>query len=278
MTKTILKWAGNKSRVMKNIIEYFPEDFGDYVEPFAGACGSFINSNVCNSSHNVYLNDANSELINLFKLFQQDRKKIEKLANSWGKKKQDYLRIREWDKLDDWNKKDKWEKAARTVYLNKLCFNGLFRVNNKTGHFNVPYAAERKSDIIIKEEADAFYEAIKNVNFYSEDYKDFITHRKFKENSLFYFDPPYVDIKNPDKGFEGYLCNFNLSEQIELINLAENLCSQGHTVVISNSFCRTTQLLYRHHSTYKINVNRSIAAKKESRGKVEEIVVVLSNN
>lgn len=277
MTKTILKWAGNKSKVMKDIIGHFPEDFGDYVEPFAGACGSFINSKVCSNSHNVYLNDANNELINLFELFQQDREKIIKLANSWGKKKQDYLRIREWDKLDDWSKKDKWEKAARTVYLNKLCFNGLFRVNNKSGHFNVPYAAERKSDIIVKEEADSFYDAIKNVDFSSDDYKSFINNRKFKENSLFYFDPPYVDIKNPDKGFEGYLCNFSLSEQIELINLAEHLYSEGHTVVISNSFCRTTQLLYRHHKTYKINVNRSIAAKKESRGKVEEIVVLLSH-
>lgn len=276
MTKTILKWAGNKSKVMKDIISHFPEDFGDYVEPFAGACGSFINSKVCSESHDVYLNDANSELVNLFKLIQEDRNKIMEIANGWDKDKKSYLEIRSWDKLDSWQNRDKWEKAARTIYLNKLCFNGLFRVNTKTGHFNVPYAAERKSDIVIKKEIDEFYESIKNVEFTSEDYKDFLTNRNFKENSLFYLDPPYIDIKNPDKGFEGYLCNFNLSEQIELINISELLNKKGHTVIISNSLCRTSQLLYRHHKTYEIEVNRSISSKKESRGKVKELVVVLS--
>lgn len=276
MTKTMLKWAGNKSKVMKDIIDHFPDDFGDYVEPFAGACGSFINSKVCSDSHDVYLNDANGELIDLFKLVQMNRSKVMELANSWSKDKKSYLEIREWDRLDCWSNRDKWEKAARTVYLNKLCFNGLFRVNKKTGYFNVPYASERKSDIVIEKESDEFYEAIKKVEFSSKDYKDFLTNHNFKENSLFYLDPPYVDIKNPNKGFEGYLCDFNLSEQIELINIAEVLNKEGHTVIISNSSCRTTQLLYRHHKTYEIEVNRNISANKESRGKVKELVVVLN--
>ena len=274
MTKTILKWAGNKSKVMKSIIPFFPENFTDYVEPFAGSLGSFLHSGVSTSRHDVYLNDLNSEIIDLFLLMRTHFKEIVDIANSYPRDKESFYKIRNWDREDAWKTKDKISKAARTIYLNKLCFNGLYRINPSKGYFNTPYGSERKSDLIKIEEARLFVNATKDINFFSEDCSDFVN-RTFKRNSLFYFDPPYVNVKNPKKDFGGYLGGFGWGEQINLRNLCLELFDKGHNVIISNSMCAETKELYEHFEQHEIKAPRSISRKADGRKPVSEILCTL---
>ena len=276
MSRTILKWAGNKSKVMPNIIPYFPSEFGAYVEPFAGALGSFLNSGVDVKEHPTYLNDLNEEVITLYELFRKDWSRVMHIANGLGRDSKSFYEIRAWDREASWPTRDKWEKAARTVYLNKQAFNGLYRTNKNTGFFNTPYCKKaKKGDLVNEQVALSFVEAIENVQFYNESFETFLE-KDFGENVLFYFDPPYVNLKNPNSHFEGYQCKFGLAEQIELEEWMEILSSKGHTVVTSNSHCPTTTSLYRRYQTHTIQVRRSIASKASSRGMVDEIIAIAS--
>ena len=275
MNKTILKWAGNKSRVMASIQEYFPDaaDIECYCEPFAGALGSYINSSFTNHKH-VYLNDLNKEVINLYEVTRTDPGSLMELANSYQKDKVTYYEIREWDRNPNWSGATKLKRAARTVYLNKLCFNGLYRVNKNTGYFNVPYASERKSPVIPIDVLTQFNEKIKNVNFSSDDYEKVCLDVLDKNlgKTLFYFDPPYVDIKDPTKDFQGYMSNFTFKDQERLVDLAKLIKAKGHFVYLSNSYCDATLELYKDFTVEEIEVRRNISAKASSRGIVKEIV------
>ena len=274
MSKTILKWAGNKSKVMPLITPHFPKTFGAYVEPFAGALGSYLNSGVDPLEHDVHLCDLNSEIMNLYELFRQDWHKVMTIANELGRDSKSYYEIRAWDREDSWPSIDMWQKAARTVYLNKQAFNGLYRTNKNTGYFNTPYCKKaKKGDLVNEQVAIEFVKAIENVSIYNESFEDFLQ-RDFGDNALYYFDPPYVDLKNPNVHFEGYQCKFGLAEQIELEEWMENLSKKGHTVITSNSMCPTTKRLYRNYETHTIQVRRSIGAKASSRGMVDEIIAI----
>jgi len=277
MAKTILKWAGNKTKVMSNIVSHFPESFDTYVEPFAGALGAYLNADIDITNTRVILNDLNKELINLYELFRKDCDKVLSILSSFKRDEKSYLEIRSWDKAESWNQRCQWEKAARTIYLNKQGFNGLYRINKKSGAFNVPYNKNpRKGPYVTNEDAEKFINAIENVEFFSEDFETFMS-RDFGQNCLYYLDPPYVDIKDPNKSFEGYLCSFGLSEQIILLEKSEEVAKQGNTVIISNSYCKTTESLYRQHEIHEILVNRTISANASSRGKVSEVVVKINN-
>lgn len=272
--KTILKWAGNKTKVMPAIVNYFPENYTDYIEPFAGALGSFLNSGVNTDEHDVYLNDLNSEVIDLFLLMRTNCDEIVEKANTLPRDKESFYKIRGWDRLDNWQDRDKIEKAARTVYLNKLCFNGLYRINPKKGYFNTPYGSHRKSELIQLQNARNFVEVTKEVNFSSDDCFDF-SRRKYKPNSLFYFDPPYVNPKEPMKEFGGYLGGFGWEEQLKLRDLCLELYGLGHNVIISNAMCKETQDLYSKFNHHSVSAPRSISRNADGRQSVIEILATL---
>jgi DNA adenine methylase len=263
MTKTILKWAGNKSKVMEKISTHFPVHYSRYLEPFAGSLGSFLHSNV---TRPALLNDLNKEIINLFE------SKVANIANAYIKSKEEYYRIRNLDKEDNWLLQDRFVRAARTVYVNKMCFNGLYRIN-KSGYNNVPYGSGRKGEVLPIKEAKNFSDAIKNCVFSTLDYKTFLNDSK--PNDLIYLDPPYVDLKDPEKEFGGYVGGFGWSEQKELVNKCKELKSKGCFVVVSNSYCDATLSLYEDFQINIIEAPRYISRKSENRKPVKEIVAVL---
>ena len=274
MAKTILKWAGNKTKVMPSIIKYFPHNYSDYVEPFAGALGSFLNSGVSIKEHDVYLNDLNKEIIDLFVLMRSNCQDIVDKANTLPRDKESYYEIRNWDRLDSWENRNKIDKSARTIYLNKLCFNGLYRINPKKGYFNTPYGSHRKSDLVSVKDANGFVDATKHVRFSSEDCFDF-ARKDYKPNSLFYFDPPYVNTKDPKKEFGGYLGGFGWQEQLKLRDLCVELYEKGHNVIVSNAMCKETQDLYNTFHKQTVKAPRSISRKADGRKPVYEILGLL---
>jgi DNA adenine methylase len=271
MTKTILKWAGNKSKVMKKITPFFPSSYERYLEPFAGSLGAFLHSGV---EGEVLLNDLNEEVFNLFECIREDYKKVCTMANKIDKSKENYYKVRNLDRDKEWlANSDKFEKAARTVYLNKTCFNGLYRINKK-GQSNVPYGTERKGEVLPEKEAKAFAEKIKNVSFSTLDYKKFL--EQAKPGDLIYMDPPYVDVKEPKKEFNGYVGGFGWTQQIELIEECKRLRDLGCTVVVSNSHCKETLELYEDFDIKIIEAPRYISCKKDGRKPVLEIVAILT--
>lgn len=265
-TKTILKWAGNKSKVMSQITPFFPKEYNNYFEPFAGALGAFLHSDV---TGNAYLNDLNSELINLFECVRDDYLKVCNLANSIEKSKENYYEVRNLDRNPSWIETNRFEKAARTVFLNKTCFNGLYRVN-KSGFSNVPYGTPRKGLVLPEAEAEAFSRAISNVTFSNLDYNVFL--QNVNAGDLVYMDPPYIDIKNPYAKFNGYVGQFGWEQQEQLISTAKNLAEKGAFVVISNSFCDASLELYKDFNIQTITAPRYISCKKNGRKPVLEIV------
>ncbi len=273
MSKTILKWAGNKSKVMPAIIPHFPSKFNAYVEPFAGALGSYLNSGIDITKHSIHLNDTNAEIINLYECIRIDSQRVLNIANALKRDETSFYSIRSWDKQPNWRQTyDKWHQAARTLYLNKQAYNGLYRVN-KSGEFNTPYCQKEKvGDLIDNNTLTDFLTMIQHVNFYNEDFDKFLM-RDFGPNTLYYLDPPYVDIKNPTKPFDGYQCSFGLNEQQLIVQHMTRLSGNGHNVVVSNSYCPTTVQLYQGFKQHIIQAPRNISAKVSSRGMIDEILV-----
>lgn len=269
MTKTILKWAGNKSKVMSKISKHFPKEYDRYLEPFAGSLGSFLHSGV---KKPALLNDLNKEIINLFECVREDHKKVSKLANSYPKTKEDYYIIRNYDRQADWLLEDKFKRAARTVYVNKMCFNGLYRIN-KSGFNNVPYGSGRKGEVLPLKEAKNFADAVKNCEFFTLDYDLFLD--KSVKGDLIYLDPPYVDLKDPKKEFNGYVGAFGWTQQKQLIEKCKKLHQNGCHVVVSNSYCDATLELYKDFEINVIEAPRYISRKGSGRKPVKEIVAVL---
>lgn len=270
--KTVLKWAGNKSRLMPQISTHFPHEFKAYVEPFAGAMGSFLNFDNLSDDTPVYLNDLNAELIELFETLKTHPELVVNVANSWARDSKTFYKIRAWDRDNILPTKSSIERAARTIYINKLCFNGLYRVNKK-GYFNAPYGAERTTDLITVAGANAVADKLANATLTSFDYKRLLL--SIPSGSLVYIDPPYISKKDPNIPYSGYFGNFTLSDQSELRDIAYELYENGHSVFVSNSWCDTSLELYDDFEIREIHSSTSIAARGSGRGKTKEMLAFL---
>jgi len=260
MPKPILKWAGNKIKISPILKENIKFDFENYCEPFCGALGSFLGFDFDKPS---FLNDSNKELILLYETLKKDKESVLKVLRHFKSDKESFLAIRQNEGISD------VEKSARFIYLNKNCFNGLYRVNSKN-KFNVPWGGKEREPPYLDE--NNFYEfvgKIKNVTFSSLHYLDFLA--ETKENSFIYCDPPYFDT------FSGYTKSlWTDKDQSNLLETCLNLQkNKGCRIIISNSLCEKSINLYKGLKIKEIDVFRSIASNSQKRGKIKEIAVFL---
>jgi DNA adenine methylase len=272
MRRSILKWCGNKSKVMPQINAHFDwKGAKRYVEPFSGALGSALNADVPEGVRMV-LNDANWELLNLWQQVRRDAKAVERVANEFGIQEADYYEIRAWDREEDWRlKRTPLQIAARTVYLNKTCFNGIYRLNKK-GHYNNPYNGRTKP--IRFEEADYLASFLKEVHLRCTDWRDIV--QECGEGDVIYCDPPYVNSKDPSKDFGGYIGSFSWNEQVQLRDMLVEANGRGAHVVVSNSHNDATLELYRGWNINTVVAPRSISCKSSGRGEEVELLAVLT--
>jgi len=262
MTKPILKWAGNKIKITPTLKENINFDFENYYEPFCGSLGSFLGFDFDKPS---YLNDNNKELILVYETLKKDKENVLKILNHLKSDKESFLTIRQNEGISD------AEKSARFIYLNKNCFNGLYRVNSKN-KFNVPWGGkEREPPYVDERNYYEFAEKIKNTTFFSLNYLDFLA--ETKENSFIYCDPPYFDT------FSGYTKSpWTDQDQTNLLEACIDLQkNKGCSIIISNSLCEKSINLYKGLKTQEIPVFRSISANPQKRGKINEIAVFLFN-
>lgn len=268
--KPITKWVGGKRKLLPELNSLKPEHYNRYYEPFLGG-GAFLFDL---TPKKATINDQNSELINVYRVIKKSPERLIELLKKHeiNNSKDYYLDLRSVDRDGRIDKMSSIEKAARIIYMLKVDFNGLYRVNSK-GQFNVPYGKYENPKIV-----DA--ENIINVSKYFNNNDisilegDFSSAIKLAENNDFvYFDPPYIPL-NVTSNFTAYTADgFNEEDQIRLRDIFFNLANKGVKVMLSNSDTKLTRKLYKDASIHEVKVGRSINSNSSKRGKVNELII-----
>lgn len=289
--KPFLKWAGGKGQLLKEIEKYYPFENGKitkYAEPFVG--GGAVLFDILNKYNlkEVYISDINSELINTYRIIRDDINALVEALNfmqndfsmlDTNDRKVYYMKKREQFnalKIND-NKNISIEKAALMIFLNKTCFNGLYRVNRK-GAFNVPMGSYKNPIICDENNLRAVSEKLQGITIVCGDYRkssDFID-----KNTFVYFDPPYRPITDT-ASFTAYTENlFNDEEQIKLAKFVNDMDKKGAKIVISNSDPKNTNTkddffdnIYSALKIKRVEATRMINCNSEARGKINELLI-----
>jgi len=291
--KPFIKWAGGKGQIINEIRNSYPNELGKnikkYAEPFVGG-GAVLFDILSNYElDSIYISDINVELINAYRII---RDYVEKLIYLLSNLQNEYLSIDSesrrryyYEKRDIFNNLKSnvnetlnIEKAALFIFLNKTCFNGLYRVNRK-GLFNVPMGSYKNPRICDTLNLINISKALQNVNIVCGDFElsnDFID-----QNTFVYFDPPYRPISDT-ANFTAYSENlFDDSEQIRLAEFVKKIAGKGAKIMLSNSDPKNTSIddcffdnLYSMFKIKRIEANRMINCNGNSRGKINELLIV----
>ena len=269
--KPFVKWAGGKRQIIDKLKEYVPENFNTYYEPFIGGGALLFEL----SPKKAVINDSNVELMNVYNCLcnEEKFKKMCSVLNHYEKMHSEefYYEIRKKDKNKNmYNKLSDYTKAARTIYLNKACFNGLYRVNSKN-EFNVPFG--KKIKVNTYEGANLItvsnYLTLNDIKILNIDFEQAV--KDAKENDFVYFDPPY---DSDTHTFNSYTEDgFGKEEQKRLAKVFKELDKKGVYVMLSNHNTGLVNELYKGYNMHKIEAKRNINSKGDKRGKVEELII-----
>jgi len=271
-----LKWAGGKRQLLSAIEEHLPKKFKNYLEPFLGGGAAFFHLyNNGFLKNNMTLIDNNPELINSYITVKNDAEALiallEEFKRSYVENPHDfYYELRNWDKQDKYGKRSSVERAARTIFLNKTCFNGLYRVNSK-GFFNVPLGRYKNPNIFNRENILCVSEALKKVEIICDDFS--VCLKTAKAGDFVYFDPPYFPISGTSC-FTGYTKEeFGTEEQKKLRDTFAKLSCRGCFLMLSNSSADFIKNLYKDFNIYEVSAKRFINCVSEGRGPIKELLV-----
>ena len=264
-----VKWAGGKRSIIQTLLDNLPDKFNDYYEPFVGGGALFFSIFENNLSNSFFLSDLNSELMITYKVIQKKPKELIKLLRYHAKehsinKKDYYYKIRSQHKL-----KNPVEVAARLIYLNRTCYNGLYRVNKKN-EFNVPIGRYKNPNIIQEENIIACHYALQSVNLSCKEYYRI----KPEKNDFVYFDPPYFPLE--ENSFTSYTkFDFMKEHHIQLRDFALQLHKKGVKVMISNSNSKFIEQIYKCNpfNFLLVKAPRLVNCKKDGREPINELII-----
>lgn len=272
LVKPYLKWAGGKRQLLTEIRQRIPREFQHYYEPFIGAGAVFFDL----QPRNATINDFNEQLIITYRAIMNNVDElIDHLRVHVQNNNQEYYyTIRELDRdTQFFSNFSNVEKAARLIYLNKTCYNGLYRVNSQ-GLFNVPYGNYSNPSIfeesILRAISRYFNDEHNNINIFSGDYYNSL--QNADQHSFVYFDPPYHSPNNTN--FTGYQAGgFNEEEQIRLRDVFQELTERGCRCLLSNSNTEFIRNLYQDYNIEIVQATRAINADGAGRGRVNEVLI-----
>ena len=264
ISRPILKWAGGKQQLVNIINNHMPTKYGKYIEPFFGGGALFFS----NHPTNAIISDINPELINLYNCIANDVDQVITFLKNLQNTEEFFYQIRSLD-IKDLNK---FEQAARTIYLNKTCFNGLYRVNKK-GQFNVPYGKYKNPNICDIENLYAANKILKNATIIQGDYKTIL--RKYAQKGDFIFlDPPYLPISKYSD-FKRYTKEqFYEEDHIELAEEVKRLQELGCYVILTNSNHPLVHELYGKFNLEVFSTKRYINSNANKRTGEDVLVKV----
>ncbi len=293
--KPFLKWAGGKTQLLGEIKKLLPTDLSSknftYVEPFvgSGAVLFWMLKNYPNMKKAV-INDINEDLINTYKTILSNPNSLIEILKNYEKefhslekeedKKKEYYYLKR--KKYNTRQSENAEQAALFIFLNRTCFNGLYRVNRSNG-FNVPMGSYRKPTICDEENILQVSKALEKVEILCGDYEK--TLENVEPNSFFYFDPPYKPL-NETSSFNSYSKEvFNDKEQIRLRDFCDELNRLNHKWILSNSDVDSVpgekKFFDEHYKKYnilRVLAKRTINANAEKRGVLHELLITNQND
>jgi len=268
----IVKWVGGKRQLLQDIKLYIPYDFDTYYEPFFGGGAVFFEF----LPEKAKINDLNSELINVYKQVKNHQRELIRLLEMHKQNhcKDYYYDIRNLDRnVEKYSKMSDVEKAARFIYLNKTCFNGLYRVNSK-GQFNAPMGTYSNPNICDKQliiEMSRYLKSHK-VIMKNMDFEKFL--KTTKHGDFVYLDPPYAPLSQTANFTSYNKDGFSVDEQIRLKKVCDQLHQKGVKFLLSNSDTPFINELYKKYKIVKVQAKRNINSKGNSRGKISEVLVM----
>ena len=269
--RPFVKWAGGKRQIIDELNKYAPKKFNKYYEPFIGG-GAFLFEL---EPKYAVINDYNEELINVYNCIK-DKNKYKKILNlldvyELKHSKEFYYEIRNIDRDKTlYNKLTDVEKCVRTIYLNKSCFNGLYRVNRKN-EFNVPFNQKEKVNTYDKDNIEliSLYLRNNNITILNGDFEDAV--ESASEKDFIYFDPPY---DSDTDTFTSYTNNgFTKDDQIRLSEVFKKLDKKGCYVMLSNHNTTLINELYKDYNIHVIMAKRNINSNGKGRGTIEEVII-----
>lgn len=264
------KWTGGKRQLLPIIKSLMPDNYNNYFEPFVGGGALFFDL----SPNKAVINDFNNELINCYRQIKKYPQKLIELLTKHqeNNSKEYYLKLRSADRDNRIDKMTNVERAARIMYMLRVDFNGLYRVNSKN-QFNVPYGRYKNpkivdSDLIL---SISQYLNSNNIKILTGDFEKAI--QDVAVGDFVYFDPPYIPLSETS-AFTSYTHeDFTYEDQVRLRDCFKKLDEKGAFLMLSNSSSPLVEELYKDFNIHKVEVTRTNGAKTSSRGRISEIIV-----
>jgi DNA adenine methylase len=268
-TSPFLKWVGGKSQLLRVLTRLISKKSLTYYEPFLGGGAVFFHFFDKRRFQQAVLSDANAELINCYKVVRDCLPEL-------------LQRLDAYQRDPDWNTQDYFEQvraeipfdfveeAARTIYLNKTCYNGLYRTN-RAGHFNAPFGKYENPQFYNRASITACSDALQRATLRVGDYRETIS--DIREGDLVYFDPPYAPLSETSN-FTSYTGQFGTEEQEALSHLFKALYDRGIIAIQSNSDTPLIRELYKDFDLHVVPAKRSVNSKGDRRGEVNELVII----
>lgn len=265
-TYPIVKWVGGKRQLMFELLKNMPKSYNRYFEPFIGGGALFFEL----YPENAYISDMNEELINLYQVVRDNVDELISDLQEHEISKEYFMEIRNIDRTEEYQNWSNIQKASRFIYLNRTCFNGMYRVNSQ-GQFNVPFGSYKNPRIVDAENLLNCSELLKKTEINCSDFSEIL--KKVKKGDFVYFDPPYVPLSETSS-FTSYTKDgFDMDMQSKLRDVCDELDSMGVKFLLSNSDTKFVNKLYANYEIKKVFASCQINANAYGRGKITEVLV-----
>ena len=282
-TTSFLKWAGGKKRLVLLLDKLTPSSIDRYFEPFLGGGAFFFYLIQTRKPFKAFLSDSNPQLINTYRVVRDNVKELIEILTDHQEKyyksgEKYYYSIRDNNNNNDNNKQSNLaELAGKFIFLNKTCYNGLYRVN-KIGNFNVPHGKYFNPKICNKEKLIECSNLLNRseVNIICDTYKN--TTLQCQEDDFIYFDPPYFPVSRTANFTDYTKESFGMKQHRELANEFDRLTSIGSKVLLSNSNSDYIKSLYEKYSILKVKSQRNINCDAKRRSDHHDLIITNFNN
>lgn len=265
----VLKWVGGKRQLLDTLKPLMPHNISSYCEPFLGGGAVLFDL----QPKEAFINDINSDLMLVYTVIKNSVDELIRNLETFENSSDFFYEIRDWDRdKEKYDALSDVQKAARIIYLNKTCYNGLYRVNN-AGEFNAPFGNYKNPNIVnspVLKAVSAYFNTAE-VHFSSTDYSEVL--RTVKKGTFVYLDPPY-DPVSETSSFTGYTRGgFTRDDQIRLRECCDVLNKKGVQFMLSNSATDFIKEQYAEYNITIVKAKRTVNSVAEKRGDVDEVVV-----
>lgn len=264
--RPFLKWVGGKTQLLEQIEPLLPSRFERYFEPFVGGAALFFALRARGLAKSAVLSDVNRELVDCYVAIRDHVEAVIRALRAHRYEREHYYAVRAWKPAD----LEPAARAARTIFLNKTGYNGLYRVN-RSGQFNVPFGRFTNPSFCDPDTLRACSRALRGVAIENRDFSGVL--EEARRGDFVYFDPPYVPL-SPTSDFTAYIPGgFGEVQQRKLAAVFAKLAKRGVHAMLSNSETPFVRELYGHFHVDVVHASRSVNSNAARRGKLHEVVV-----